>query len=183
MVPVLPPSAPFEAEQRAWLNGFLAGIFGMDTGAVAAPNNGFAANGFAANGFAANGVAANGVAANDKSLNRVGSDSGGNDLIAAPPSSPAAINGVAPAAAPPEADNSAPWHDPNLELDERIELAQGRSLPMQLMAAMAQLDCGQCGYLCQSYAAAIADGSEKSLKKCIPGAKPTANKLKELMAS
>ena len=168
MVPVLPPSAPFEAEQRAWLNGFLAGIFGMDTGAVAAPNNGFAANGFAAN---------------DKSLNRVGSDSGGNDLIAAPPSSPAAINGVAPAAAPPEADNSAPWHDPNLELDERIELVQGRSLPMQLMAAMAQLDCGQCGYLCQSYAAAIADGSEKSLKKCIPGAKPTANKLKELMAS
>src|SRR5437867_3044356 len=26
-VPVLPESAPFTAEQRAWLNGFLAGLF------------------------------------------------------------------------------------------------------------------------------------------------------------
>ena len=162
MVPVLPPSAPFEAEQRAWLNGFLAGVFGMDNGAVATPNGDFAAD--------------------DRSLNRVGSDSGGNNLIAAPPSSPAAMNGVAPTATEPQADESTPWHDPNLELDERMELAQSRPLPMQLMAAMAQLDCGQCGYLCQSYAAAIADGSEKSLKKCIPGAKPTAIKLKELMA-
>ena len=166
MVPVLPPSAPFDAEQRAWLNGFLAGVFGMDTasanGAVAASNGGFAAD--------------------SRSLNRVGSDSGGNDLIAAPPGSATAINGVAPVAEP-AADESTPWHDPGLELDERMALADGRSRPMQLMAAMAQLDCGQCGYLCKSYAAAIEDGSEKSLKKCIPGAKATANKLKELMAA
>src|SRR5882762_8144760 len=26
-VPCVPPSAPFTAEQRAWLNGFLAGLF------------------------------------------------------------------------------------------------------------------------------------------------------------
>lgn len=162
MVPVLPPSAPFDEAQRAWLNGFLAGVFGMDGGAVAARGS------------------AVGFAADDRSLNRVGSDSGGNNIIAAPPSSAAAINGVAPVA---DADESIPWHDPNMELDERMDLAQGRALPMQLMAAMAQLDCGQCGYLCQSYAAAIADGSEKSLKKCIPGAKPTMLKLKELMAS
>ena len=31
------------------------------------------------------------------------------------------------------------------------------------MAAMAQLDCGACGYLCQTYAEAIADGEEKDL--------------------
>lgn len=167
MVPVLPPSAPFEAEQRAWLNGFLAGVFGMDTGGAAAPGTGVAANGFAAD---------------DRSLNRVGSDSGGNNLIAAPPSSPAAMNGVAPLGAQPEGDQSTPWHDPNLELDERMKLAQGRPLKMQLMAAMAQLDCGQCGYLCKTYAEAIADGSETSLKKCIPGEKATAMKLKELMA-
>ena len=29
------------------------------------------------------------------------------------------------------------------------------------MAAMAQLDCGACGYLCQTYSEAIADGAEK----------------------
>ncbi len=168
MVPVLPPSAPFDAQQRAWLNGFLAGVFGMDNGAaqrIGAPHGGSVP-----------------FAADEHSLNRVGSDSGGNDLIAAPPSSAAVINGVAPVGAAPHADESTPWHDPNMELDERMELANGRPMKMQLMAAMAQLDCGQCGYLCQSYAAAIADGSEKSLKKCIPGAKPTATKLKELMA-
>ena len=27
-VPLIPESAPFTAEQRAWLNGFLAGIYG-----------------------------------------------------------------------------------------------------------------------------------------------------------
>lgn len=31
------------------------------------------------------------------------------------------------------------------------------------MEAMAQLDCGQCGYFCESYAAAIACGLETSL--------------------
>ena len=27
-VPLIPESAPFTAEQRAWLNGFLAGLYG-----------------------------------------------------------------------------------------------------------------------------------------------------------
>ena len=167
MVPVLPPSAPFDAEQRAWLNGFFAGVFGADTGAPRANANGVANN----------------YVADDRSLNRVGSDSGGDNLVAAPASSAAALNGVAAVGAEPQGDESTPWHDPNLELDERMALAQGRPKKMQLMAAMAQLDCGQCGYLCQTYAEAVADGSEKSLKKCIPGAKPTMLKLKELMAS
>ena len=49
------------------------------------------------------------------------------------------------------------------------------------MAAMAQQDCGQCGYLCASYAEAIASGMEKSLTRCVPGSKATARALKELM--
>jgi sulfite reductase (NADPH) flavoprotein alpha-component len=51
------------------------------------------------------------------------------------------------------------------------------------MAAMAQLDCGSCGYLCQTYAEAIAAGADKDISKCSPGGKETKNKLKELLAS
>jgi sulfite reductase (NADPH) flavoprotein alpha-component len=167
MVPVLPSSAPFSPDQRAFLNGYFAALFGADV----APANGHA-----------NGNGAAPFAADSHSLNRVGSDSGGNDLIPAPPSSAAAVNGVAPVASAPEADEEMPWHDAALSLDERMALAEGKPLKLKLMAAMAQLDCGQCGYLCKSYAEAIADGSEKSLKKCVPGEKPTALKLKELMA-
>ena len=47
---------------------------------------------------------------------------------------------------------------------------------------MAQLDCGQCGYLCESYAAAIAGGTEASLSRCVPGGKATSRALKELLA-
>jgi sulfite reductase (NADPH) flavoprotein alpha-component len=46
---------------------------------------------------------------------------------------------------------------------------------------MGQLDCGQCGYECRTYAAAIADGSETDLGKCVPGGRETAKKLKELL--
>ncbi len=173
--PVLPPSAPFSPEQRAYLNGFLAGVFGLD-GAARPGSSTDGSNG----GSSINGIP---FAADEHSLNRVGSDSGGNDLIAAPPSSAAAHNGVAPVAPEPEADEEQPWHDPALGLEERLALAQGKPLKLKLMAAMAQLDCGQCGYLCKTYAEAIADGAEKSLKKCVPGEKPTALKLKELMAS
>ena len=52
----------------------------------------------------------------------------------------------------------------------------------RLMAAMGQLDCGQCGYLCQSYAEALAEGRETSTSLCVPGAKPTARLLKQLLA-
>jgi sulfite reductase (NADPH) flavoprotein alpha-component len=85
---------------------------------------------------------------------------------------------VASAQAAPEA---LPWHDMTLPLDERLQLADGAPLERRLMAAMAQQDCGQCGYLCQSYAEAIAGGAEKSLSRCVPGGKPTSRALKELM--
>src|ERR1700686_1561653 len=60
------------------------------------------------------------------------------------------------AAAPPIAAEDFPWHDPTLALEERLRIAEGRPQSRRLMAAMAQLDCGQCGYLCQTYAEAIA---------------------------
>ncbi len=117
--PLIPESAPFSATQRAWLNGFLAGLYG---------------------------------------------------------------GGTAQAATAAPAPEDFPWHDPGLGMDERLALADGRPLPRRLMAAMAQLDCGQCGYLCQSYAEALADGREGSASLCVPGAKPTMRALKALLA-
>ena len=123
ITPVIPESAPFSAAQRAWLNGFLAGLYGGVTG--------------------------------------------GAGMSVASPSA---------------AEEDFPWHDPALELDERLALAEGRPFERTLMAAMAQLDCGQCGYLCQTYAEALASGRETSASLCVPGAKPTSKKLKELLA-
>src|SRR6185503_10075038 len=75
-----------------------------------------------------------------------------------------------------------PWHDPVLELPERLTMAEGRPLPQRLMSAMGQLDCGQCGYICQSYAEALAEGREGSISLCVPGAKATQLALKRLLA-
>ena len=87
------------------------------------------------------------------------------------------------AAAAPAAEEEFPWHDPALPMDERLKLAEGKPSERVLMAAMAQLDCGACGYLCQTYSEAIARGEETDLTKCTPGGKETAKKLKELVAS
>ncbi len=119
--PLIPDNAPFSPAQRAWLNGFLSGLYG-----------------------------------------------GGSGLPA-----------VAPPVTEPE---DFPWHDPAMELPERMTLAEGRPLAQQLMAAMGQLDCGQCGYLCQSYADALATGTEASPSLCVPGATATARMLKQLLA-
>jgi sulfite reductase (NADPH) flavoprotein alpha-component len=133
-VPILPESAPFTPTQRAWLNGFFAGL-----------------------------------------MNRVAGGGG---------SSPAAASASATAETPASADAAEefPWHDAALSLDERMMLAEGKPVARQLMAAMAQLDCGACGYVCQSYSEAIAAGVEKDLSKCAPGGKDTSRKLKELVA-
>src|ERR1044071_4111400 len=111
----LPDNAPFTEPQRAWLNGFVAGLLGMER-------------------------------------------------MQAAPGAPSA----APAAAP-QVEEDFPWHDPTLAIDERMKLAAGRPLERQLMAAMGQLDCGQCGYLCKTYAEAIAGGADADLGKCVPG--------------
>jgi len=119
--PLIPDSAPFSAEQRAWLNGFLAGLYG-------------------------------------------GAASGGA------------------AAAAPEPEEEFPWHDPALGLEERLAMAAGKPVSRRYMAAMAQLDCGQCGYVCQTYAEAIAAGTEGSLALCVPGGRATQKALKALQA-
>ena len=46
---------------------------------------------------------------------------------------------------------------------------------------MAQQDCGQCGYLCETYSKAIADGAETKLNLCVPGGKETSRMLKRLL--
>jgi sulfite reductase (NADPH) flavoprotein alpha-component len=123
-LPLIPENAPFSPQQRAWLNGFLAGLYGGATAGVSM--------------------------------------------------------GPAPSVQEPAEDF--PWHDPMLELPERLTMAEGRPLPQRLMAAMGQLDCGQCGYMCQSYADALAEGREGSISLCVPGAKATQLALKRLLA-
>jgi sulfite reductase (NADPH) flavoprotein alpha-component len=74
----------------------------------------------------------------------------------------------------------APWHDPSFALEERMGLAAGRPLAPRLMAAMAQQDCGQCGYNCADYANALFLKKEERLNLCAPGGKDTIRALKKL---
>ena len=92
--PLIPENAPFSEEQRAWLNGFFAGLLAPEA-----------------------------LAASDGQTPVINAD-----------------------------DGDAPWHDPSMPLDERMKLAEDRPLRRRMMAAMAQQDCGQCGYDCESYA-------------------------------
>ncbi|CEG08043.1 Sulfite reductase [NADPH] flavoprotein alpha-component [Afipia felis] len=77
-------------------------------------------------------------------------------------------------------DGEAPWHDQTLPIAERMKLAEGRPLRRRMMAAMAQQDCGQCGYNCHDYSEAIAGKKEARLNLCVPGGKETARMLKTL---
>jgi len=86
----------------------------------------------------------------------------------------------APKPAKEEADDGAPWHDQTLPLAERMKLADGKPLRRRMMAAMAQQDCGQCGYNCQDYADALFVKKEQRLNLCVPGGKDTARMLKQL---
>ena len=83
----------------------------------------------------------------------------------------------------PEEPEDFPWHDAALAMPERMELAREAKPERKLMAAMAQLDCGQCGYLCQTYAEAVWSGAEADMGRCVPGGKETQRKLKELVAA
>jgi sulfite reductase (NADPH) flavoprotein alpha-component len=90
------------------------------------------------------------------------------------------IDGAALQSAVEPEDDAAPWHDPVIALPDRMKLAEGRALPRRLMAAMAQQDCGQCGYNCKDYADALFGKSEKRLNLCVPGGKETSRALKQL---
>lgn len=132
---LVPETAPFTEEQRAWLNGFFAGLISLDGSGVTPLSSEQAAT---------------------------------------------LLSGVDAAAAPSEDDSGAPWHDPALPLAERMRLVEGRPLRWRLMAAMAQQDCGQCGYDCRAYSGAIFEGKEERLNLCVPGGKETARMLKVL---
>jgi sulfite reductase (NADPH) flavoprotein alpha-component len=137
---LLPESAPFTPQQRAWLNGFFAGLISVDGSAV---------------------------------------------TPLSPAESNALMSGALAKATDPVADGDdgeAPWHDQSLPLAERMKLAQGRPLRRRLMAAMAQQDCGQCGYNCRDYSDAIARKTEERLNLCVPGGKETARMVKTLYA-
>src|SRR6202043_2623723 len=77
-------------------------------------------------------------------------------------------------------DGEAPWHDQPMPIADRMKLADGRPLRRRMMAAMAQQDCGQCGYNCNDYSDAIAGKSEARLNLCVPGGKETARMLRSL---
>lgn len=134
-VSLIPESAPFDTEQRAWLNGFFAGF-----------------------------------------LNMPGTNSADVQQAAG------FLAGEAPAEPVEEEEDydDAQWHDPGLMIDDRLALAEGKPKAAKLMAAMAQLDCGSCGYLCKTYSAAIATGEETNLTLCSPGGKETAKALKKI---
>jgi sulfite reductase (NADPH) flavoprotein alpha-component len=137
-VNLIPESAPFSPEQRAWLNGFFAGYLDL----------------------------------NETSVTPL-----------SPEQSAALMAGVAPDATSPSGDNDdgeAPWHDPSLAMTDRMQLAEGRPLRRRMMAAMAQQDCGQCGYNCQDYSNALFAKTEERLNLCVPGGKETARMLKKL---
>jgi sulfite reductase (NADPH) flavoprotein alpha-component len=139
---IIPESAPFSSEQRAWLNGFLAGMIGLVEEQQAR---------------------------------------GGSSVVAAaaasllsPPSGPVSASAAV------EDEESFPWHDSSLPIVDRMKLADGKPMERRMMAAMAQLNCGSCGYLCKTYAEAIATGGEKNLTLCSPGGTETAKMLRSL---
>lgn len=99
------------------------------------------------------------------------------------PEQNAALMGGAPVAKGPlddGDDGEAPWHDQTIALPDRMKLAEGRTLRRRMMAAMAQQDCGQCGYSCEDYSNKIFLKEEERINLCVPGGKETARMLKSL---
>jgi NADH-quinone oxidoreductase B subunit len=89
-----------------------------------------------------------------------------------------------PAAAPsPGASPDVPFHDEKLPLPERMAMAveMGGAVHLKLFAAMAQTDCGACGWDCEGYANALASGETKDVSLCVPGEAETLDSLVEIM--
>src|SRR5580700_11487559 len=101
-------------------------------------------------------------------------------LLSDAPTPLSAEQGAAVLQGPAGDDGEAPWHDQTLPISERMKLAEGRPLQRRMMAAMAQQDCGQCGYNCNDYSQAITTRTEARLNLCVPGGKETARMLKAL---
>lgn len=99
---------------------------------------------------------------------------------AAEAAKPAAVAEEAPAAAPEKTGPA--WHDEALSLEERMDLVKGMGVFEKLFAAMAQTDCTACGYDCEGYAKAIAEGEDKDISKCAPGGEETRKMLVKILA-
>ena len=105
----------------------------------------------------------------------------GSGVTALSPEQSAALMPGAPAGPLDDGDlGDAPWHDQTLPMPERMKLAESRPLRRRMMAAMAQQDCGQCGYNCEDYSNALFLKKEERLNLCVPGGKETARMLKKL---
>ncbi len=81
------------------------------------------------------------------------------------------------------ASPAVPFHREDLTLPERMEMAKeiGNAWETRLFAAMAQTDCGACGWDCEGYAHAIATGETDDISLCVPGETETLDMLKILM--
>jgi sulfite reductase (NADPH) flavoprotein alpha-component len=130
---IVPETAPFSEEQRAWLNGFFAGLVSLDQVTALSPDQ-------------------------------------AKGLMPAAPAGPLDDGD----------DGEAPWHDQTMPIPERMKLAESRPFRRKLMAAMAQQDCGQCGYNCEDYSNALFLKQEERLNLCVPGGKETNRMLKKL---
>ena len=99
----------------------------------------------------------------------------------------AVLEAAAPEVVPGEAKDGAspavPFHKEGLTLPERMDMANevGGKWETKLFAAMAQTDCGACGWDCEGYANAIASGETKDISLCVPGESETLDMLKSLM--
>ncbi|MBK5259729.1 MAG: NADH-quinone oxidoreductase subunit NuoB [Thermoanaerobaculia bacterium] len=90
---------------------------------------------------------------------------------------------IVPGDATEGASPAAPFHREDLTLPERMTLAgeMGGKWETKLFAAMAQTDCGACGWDCEGYANAIATAETKDISLCVPGESETLDMLKALM--
>jgi NADH-quinone oxidoreductase subunit B len=94
---------------------------------------------------------------------------------------------AAPELVPDDATDGAspdvPFHRDDLTLPERMGMANemGGKWETKLFAAMAQTDCGACGWDCEGYANAIATGETDDISLCVPGESETLDMLEALM--
>jgi NADH-quinone oxidoreductase subunit B len=95
----------------------------------------------------------------------------------------AAAPEVTPGSSADGASPAVPFHKEGLLLSERMQMAEemGGALETKLFAAMAQTDCGACGWDCEGYAKALDSGETKDVSLCTPGEVETLDELVKLM--
>jgi NADH-quinone oxidoreductase subunit B len=81
------------------------------------------------------------------------------------------------------ASPAVPFHRDDLTLPERMAMAEemGNGWETRMFAAMAQTDCGACGWDCEGYANALATAETDDISLCVPGESETLDMLKLLM--